>query len=104
MVNACAYQSAFARFQAEPQRGVPGGSGRVPIGRPLVTAEKVWAPPWKPRPVWSKLSLFHSSTTCCDAPAARKGLIHRSLKKTLTDDMVWCAKLRPTTPDCLAGS
>ena len=87
MLKACAYQSAFACFHFVPHCGVPGGSGRLAIGRPLVTLAQMYPPPRKPRPLWSKLSLLNSSIMVCEAPVARNGLIQRSLKNTLMPDL-----------------
>ena len=38
MLNAWLYHFAVAFFQSRPQRGVPGGTGRVRIGRPFERA------------------------------------------------------------------
>jgi hypothetical protein len=59
MFMECWYQSALAFFQAVPHRGVPGGSRRWAIGRPLNMLALMPAPPRKPSPAWSKLSLLN---------------------------------------------
>ena len=78
------YHLAFAAFQAEPQRGVPGGKARVEIGRPLVIVAVMTAPPKKPKPEWSKWSLLKSSITIPYAPAPMNGLMYRCSKNTPT--------------------
>ena len=50
MVKAWLYHLAVACFHSRPQRGVPGGTGRVRIGRPLVVPPEIQAPPKKPSP------------------------------------------------------
>ncbi len=39
------YHLAVARFQAEPQGGVPGGTGRYVMGRPLEPPTEMYEPP-----------------------------------------------------------
>ena len=79
------YHFAVAFFHSRPQRGVPGGTGRVAIGRPLERPAEIQAPPKKPRPAWSKLSPLKSSMFMpCEAPAAMNGLISLSSKNTPT--------------------
>src|SRR5206468_9066628 len=42
------YHFAVAFFHSAPQRGVPAGTGRYPIGRPLLWPTLIVAPPMAP--------------------------------------------------------
>ena len=83
MLKACEYHFAVAAFQARPSAACRAGSARSTIGRPLVTLAEMKAPPKKPRPAWSKLSLLKSSIVMPSAPAPMNGLNYLSSKKTV---------------------
>src|SRR6516164_6136568 len=52
-----------ARFHSVPQAGVPGGTGRNPIGRPVALRVEMPPPPMNPSLSWSKLPVLKSSIT-----------------------------------------
>src|SRR6476646_3145086 len=88
-LNQRRYHLAVACFHPLPQRGLPGGTARVPIGLPVERPAEMWPPPMKPRPEWSKLSLLKSSMIEPKAPAAMNGLVSLSSKKTVTPEPVY---------------
>jgi len=88
MVNACAYQSAFARSMPNPSAAflaAVAASRSAAVGD---AREDVCAA-WKPSRVVEVVVVPFIDDVLSRRPRQKKGLIHRSLKKTLTDDMVW---------------